>query len=86
MSKKKKAEFVPLLPTTKISAYYIVRDGAADVEESDLLLCSHKPDRNTEAGIWYNCGSYLFLPPEAFPQITWESEPVKVEITLQPIK
>ena len=86
MSKKKKAEFVPLLPTTRISTYYLVREGAEGVDITDLLLCSHKPSRNEEAGIWGDCGSVLCLPHEAFPQITWECEPVAVEITLKPIK
>lgn len=45
-----------------------------------LLICPCLPERNGD--FWFAEGARVFSDQEAFPQITWEKEPVKVNITV----
>lgn len=73
--------------------FWIVRDApCSDIKGylGELNLCSDKPykDREddnywtleTEDGYAIDC---IMLPPEMFPDITWESDPVEVEVIIR---
>ena len=61
---------------------YVARD-----ENGALCYYSHKPFRSindVDTGIWLNeKGIYGFLPSKMFPEITWDDEPRKVEISIK---
>lgn len=45
-----------------------------------LIICPDLPER-TE-GFWLSPGARIFEDQKAFPQITWEKEPVKINVTV----
>ena len=52
-------------------------------EDGMLCLFSQKPKRGIED--WF--GYYVTkLPMDSFPNLTWESDPLEVEITIKPKK
>lgn len=50
-----------------------------------LGFYSDKPQRFDDKAWWCDPGCYtaLALPPESYPEITWESEPLEVELILR---
>ena len=64
---------------------WIVRDSPMyEKDPGTLMLCDTKPYR--EDGYWVSDGDIIEafkLESELFPEITWENEPVQVEITIK---
>lgn len=61
---------------------YIARDA-----DGALFFHSKKPTRFNCEGIKYWIGGYRFLLPkykESFPELTWEDDPVEIEMTIKP--
>jgi hypothetical protein len=56
-------------------------------QDKDGLLgfYSDKPQRFDDKAWWCDPGCYtaLALPPDSYPEITWESEPIEVELILR---
>ena len=52
-----------------------------------LGFYSDKPKRFDDKAWWCDPGCYtaLALPPESYPEITWESEPLEVELLIRRI-
>lgn len=50
---------------------------------SDLFLAFDEPTRIEEWGKWGDMGDYIELDSSLFPDLTWESEPEQVEITIK---
>lgn len=50
---------------------------------SDLFIVLEKPTRVEEWGKWCDCGDYIELDSNLFPDLTWESEPLEVEIIIK---
>lgn len=50
-----------------------------------LGFYSDKPQRFDDKAWWCDPGCYtaLALPPESYPEITWESEPIEVELIIR---
>ena len=44
-----------------------------------------KPYRDMEFEVWKNMGEEISLPYNSFPEITWESEPVEVELLIRKV-
>lgn len=57
--------------------YYVARD-----EDGELFLFGGYPHRMLES--WYYADS-IMIDSNLFPEITWESEPVKVNLKLEKI-
>lgn len=51
-----------------------------------LVLHYKKPHRTLGGDKWYSALSQKPLPKDHFPSLTWESEPIEVEITIKPKK
>ena len=52
-----------------------------------LKLYTKKPVRDYKyypRGLWVSDGDSIPLPPELFPNLKWEDEPLEVDITLTP--
>lgn len=56
-------------------------------DASDLYVGQNKPtryDNGDGSGLWTGFGEWVMsLPKEMFPEITWEDEPVEVEIIIR---
>lgn len=67
---------------TRMIQAWIARD-----EDGTLCHYPEKPFRSTNDignGIWDNeKGDYGYLPEKMFPEITWDDEPRKVEISIK---
>lgn len=50
---------------------------------SDLFFVLEKPTRVVEWGKWCDCGDYIELDSNLFPDLTWESDPEPVEIIIK---
>lgn len=50
---------------------------------SDLFLAMEKPKRDEGMGIWYDLGKYIPLNTELFPDLTWDDDPLEVEIIIK---
>lgn len=50
---------------------------------SDLFFVLEKPTRVLEWGKWSDCGDYIELDSNLFPDLTWESDPQEVEIIIK---
>ena len=50
-----------------------------------LGFYSDKPEKLDKRAWWFvpGCYSALALPPESYPEITWESEPFEVELIIR---
>lgn len=55
---------------------------ATDRDGTRCIYIENKPVREMELEVW-NAAYYSELPDNTFPEITWESEPVEVEITIK---
>ncbi len=54
-------------------------------EDGEIFFYRDKPIR--DKSFWYDFfseGSYFGLPRDFFPDVTWESDPLEVTITLKP--
>lgn len=72
-----------------LDADTVIQGWVARGEEDNISVFQYKPERNTclTYGFWddgYGCpmGS-IDLPKESFPDLTWESDPIEVEIILK---
>ena len=65
---------------TKITGY------VARNKTDDLYFYFQKPEKLLN--IWYlwNSRKYFILPKTDFPNLKWEDEPLKVEITIKEVK
>lgn len=63
---------------------WVARDKESG-DTSSLYLGQNKPRRIGEGswGIWCDFGEFMALPIELFPEVTWESEPLEVEIVIR---
>lgn len=50
---------------------------------SDLFIVLEKPTRVEEWGKWCNCGDYIELDSNLFPDLTWDDRPEPVEIIIK---
>lgn len=50
---------------------------------SDLFLAFDEPTRIEEWGKWGDMGDYIELDSSLFPDLTWESDPLPVEIIIK---
>ena len=50
---------------------------------SDLFIVLEKPTRVEEWGKWCDCGDYIELDSNLFPDLTWDSDPEEVEIIIK---
>lgn len=50
---------------------------------SDLYLSAKKPKRDEYCGAWCNMVSYMPLKTELFPNLTWDDDPIEVEIIIK---
>lgn len=48
-----------------------------------LVLHYKEPHRTLGGEKWYSAQSQKSLPRESFPDLTWESDPIEVEITIK---
>lgn len=62
---------------------WIARDKYVLCSKTDLYLQKEEPERDMVSGTWLDIGEYYPLPQDAFPEITWESEPKKVKVTIE---
>lgn len=51
-----------------------------------LVLHYKKPHRTLGGDKWYSALSQKPLPKDHFPSLTWQDEPIEVEITIKPKK
>lgn len=59
---------------------------ARDEEVGNIWLFKNEPTRNTDLsyGFWDgNNDDFIELPTDLFPDLTWESEPLEVEIIIK---
>ena len=58
--------------------------------ESNLYIGYKKPKRILDTdpgfGMWCDFGEFMELPKDMFPNLKWEDEPIKVEITIKECK
>lgn len=54
-----------------------------DMFASDLFLAMEKPDRHEEWKSWVSMGAYIPLNSELFPDLTWDSDPIEVELIIK---
>lgn len=54
-----------------------------DMFASDLFLAMEKPDRDEEWKSWVSMGAYIPLNSELFPDLTWDSDPIEVELRIK---
>ena len=60
---------------------------ARDRMHGDLYLYSNRPRRAEKGGYWiYGPESGTALPIALFPEVTWDTEPKRVKITITPIE
>ncbi len=50
---------------------------------SDLFLAFDEPTRIEEWGKWGDMGDYIELDSSLFPDLTWDSEPIEVELRIK---
>lgn len=58
----------------------VIRGWVARDCDGDVFLYQNKPDRH---GIYWNGVMTLSLPIDSFPDLTWKSGPLPVEITIK---
>lgn len=54
-----------------------------DIFPSDLFLAMEKPKRNEEWKTWTDLGAYIPLNTQLFPDHTWDSDPIEVELIIK---
>ena len=66
---------------------WIVRDKfKSEHSSSDLYFSGSLPMRNKSCGDWYNMRPHMALPTELYPNVTWDTPPFRVQLTLTPIQ
>ena len=65
---------------------FVARDEVSD-DESNLYLGMQKPRRidcsEPGFGMWVDLGEFMQLPKEMFPELTYQDEPIEVEIIIK---
>lgn len=56
-----------------------------ELQDSDLCVAMEKPERDQEMGCWVYMGYFIPLKTELYPDLTWDDEPVEVEILVKKI-
>lgn len=71
--------------TVTVIQGWVCRDKELDKSlfASDLYLSAEKPKRDEYCGAWTNMGAYMPLNTELFPDLTWDSDPLEVEIVIK---
>lgn len=64
---------------------WVCRDKKGDKSKfiSDLSLATMKPKRGKEMEMWYDLGKYIPLNTNLFPDLTWDDDPIEVEIIIK---
>ena len=65
---------------------WVARDEVSN-DESNLYLGVQKPRRiNSEPGfgMWVDLGEFIQLPKDMFPKLTYNDDPIEVEIIIKP--
>ena len=52
-------------------------------KDGTLIIGRKKPERVHQVGAWMGFGQCMHLDKELFKDVTWETEPVDVEITIR---
>lgn len=85
-----KVDSPPEEPTTcYVINGWVSRDECSG-DESNLFVGQKKPKRlegePTGFGMWCDFGEFMALPAEMFPELSYNDEPVEVEIIIKPKK
>lgn len=68
--------------------YLLERGWVARDADGDLYLYRNKPSREglqpPEKGFWAASGQYSALDDQLFPSVTWDSDPLEVDILVLP--
>ena len=52
-------------------------------KDCDIAIFREVPTKDAEIGMWKPCKSaYIFLNKDEYPDVTWDSEPQKVKVTI----
>lgn len=54
-----------------------------DMFASDLFLAMEKPKRDEGWEAWADLGDFIALNPELFPDLTWDDDPIEVELIIK---
>lgn len=67
---------------------YVARDKVSNHHRGEgLHLFTSKPERSSIFAEWQGLrGKSLLIDPDMFPEVTWESEPKRVRITITPME
>jgi len=65
---------------------WVARDKEDGGFAGELNLFHDRPWRSSLWDVWNGNEDPLMLPYNSFPDLTWEDEPVKVEITIKTTK
>lgn len=74
-----------LKDTDTVIQGWVVRDREIDTKlfSSDLFLGFEKPTRIEEWGKWADMGDYIELDSNLFPDLTWDDDPIEVELIIK---
>lgn len=64
--------------------YYKIKGWVARDSDGSLNIHKEKPSR-WSIYFWICRGGYLHIDKTLFPELTWESEPIEVELTIKKI-
>lgn len=74
-------EFLPDTPEEVTIEGYVARD-----KNNDLSLYQTYPERQSNLGYWRDGKDEIELPKDSFPEVTWDSSPKRVKITITPME
>lgn len=63
-----------------------VAQDSESMSDTNLYFGTLKPRRTLGGWFWYCFEDHLGLPKEMFPNLKWEDEPLKVELTIKECK
>ena len=66
---------------------WVARDQNIGEDGTNLYLGYNKPKSIGQSPFvtWCDYGDFISLPKEMFPELTWEDEPIEVELTIKKI-
>ena len=81
---EKVLKFIDSLPQEQTIRGWLARD-RGKVYDDLSIYTGECPYRDEEYGWWENRGYYMQLPSDIFPEVTWENEPVEVQLTIRKV-
>lgn len=61
----------------------VIRGWVARDENGDLFMYSTKPFRDKTTELWFGGLTMMTPSNDLFPDITWDDEPIKVELIIK---